>query len=162
LTGLVNQSIPRLSILAVMPEQHHASRPVTFAQRLCGRLTAIGPGLAELELTGDVPTLLEQRAHVVAKLSFVTERTIRARGTIEVAGRDVLAFSTARDGHLGEPSAGGDRHGTTVLEAIGHGPLAGTRWRITSTFVVSGDGRMTDHQFLVLFCRADHHQEETP
>jgi hypothetical protein len=135
---------------------------ITFAQKLSGRLTTIGPGLADLELAADDPTPLGPAMQIGLQLSFVTEHQFRARGTVAVAGRDALAIATVDDGHLIETHDRGARHGTAVLDATGLGPLAGLHGRITSNFVVSGDGRVTDRQVLVLLRPQHHNQGGSP
>jgi hypothetical protein len=131
---------------------------ITFAQVLSGSLTTIGPGLADLELTADGATPLGNHTRVAAQLSFVTEHRFRAQGTVTVASRLALACTTAEDGHLAAATEDGVRGGTAVLDAIGRGPLARAHGRIRSSFVVSGDGRVTDEQVLVLHRRQDHEQ----
>lgn len=47
-------------------------------------------------------------------------------------------------------------NGTAMFDACGIGPLSGARGRITSNFVVTADGALTDEQVVVLFI---HRQE---
>jgi len=136
--------------------------PTTFVQKLTGRLTAIGPGLADLELSADAATPLGKHTHVRAQLSFLTERSFRARGRIAIAGHDALAFTTANDGHLAEPADGGVRHGTAVLDVTGIGALAGAHGQVSAAFVVSADGHVTDDQILVLFQPHRHNRVVSP
>jgi hypothetical protein len=135
---------------------------IAFAQQLAGRLTTIGPGLADLELAADGPTPFGSVMRIALQLSFVTEHQFRARGTVAVAGDDALAIVTVDDGHLIATRDGSARHGTAVLDAIGLGRLAGLHGRITSNFVVDGVGRVTDRQVLVLFTPQDHNQGGAP
>lgn len=135
---------------------------ITFAQQLSGRLTAVGPGLADLELAAEGATPLGAVMRIAVRLSFVTEHRFRGRGTLAVAGNDALAIATVDNGHLIDTRDGGARHGTAVLDAIGLGPLAGAHGRITSNFVVTRDGRVTDQQVLVLFRPQDRNQGGIP
>ena len=144
-------------MVAAMFERDDPTAPLAFAQQLSGRLTTVGPGLADLELTGAEPTPLGSDTRLAARLSFASERSFRERGTLAVAGQDALAFTTVGHGDLAE--ADGDaQHGTAVLDITGLGPLAGARGRITCNFLVSGDGRVIDRQVLVLFCGTNHNE----
>jgi len=59
-----------------------------------------------------------------------------------------------------EPSADGHlRHGTSVLGVMGGaGRYAGASGRITSNFVLSPDGEVTDEQVVVLFIDREEEQ----
>jgi hypothetical protein len=138
-------------MLASMLHEHDATGPIGYAQELTGRLTAIGPGMADLDLCGAGATPLGSSTRLTAQLWFATERSFRVWGTIAVSGREVLAVATLDRGDLADASHQGIRHGTAVLEATGVGALAGVRGRITSNFVVSADGEVTDEQMVVLF-----------
>jgi hypothetical protein len=148
-------------MLAAMFSADNVPSRITFPQRLSGRLTTVGPGLADVVLAGDGPTPLGAGTRLAGQLSFVTERSFRARGTIAVAGRDALEFTTIAEGSLCAATDEGVRHGTAVLHVIGLGPLAGVHGHVTSNFVVSDDGRVSDRQVLVLFPPQDHHQGGT-
>ena len=139
-----------------------AAVSITFTQQLSGRLTTVGPGLADLELAGDARTPLGTGTRMTGQLAFVTERSFRGRGTVAIAGREALALSTASDGHLAGATDRGVRHGTAVFDVIGLGLLAGAHGRLTSSFAVTGDGRVSDRQVLVLSRPQDHDQGGTP
>jgi len=149
-------------MLAAMFSADHATRRITFAQRLSGRLTTIGPGLADLELAGDEPTPLGVGTRLAAQLAFVTEHSFRARGTVAIAGRDALAFTTVSEGHLATATARGVRRGAAEFDVTGLGPLTGAHGHITSSFVAYDDGRVSDRLVLVLFTPQDHNQGGTP
>jgi hypothetical protein len=148
-------------MLGEMSSADHATRRITFAQRLSGRLTAIGPGLADLELAGDEATPLGVGTRLAGQLAFVTEHSFRASGTVVIGGRDALAFTTVADGHLTDPTAQGVRHGTAVFDVTGRDDLAGAHGHITSTFVAYDDGRVSDRQVLVLSPPQDHNRGGT-
>jgi DNA repair protein RadA/Sms len=60
------------------------------------------------------------------------------------------------EGRLDDAPGGEIRHGASVLEvAEGRGRYAGARGRITSNFVLSPDGEITDEQVLVLFIQRE-------
>jgi hypothetical protein len=139
-----------------MSDETDPSQPITFAQRLCGRLTTIAPGVADLELSADTETPLGALTRLAARLTFADGRSFQDSGTVTVAGRDALAIATSGDGHLDDTPHAGVRHGTAVLHVTGLGALRGAHGRLTSNFVVTGDGRVTDRQVLVLFARPHH------
>jgi len=123
--------------------------PITYAQRLEGRFTPIGPGLADVELvvTGETP--FGAGAVLASQLAFATEQSFREEGTITFGDGSALRLRTLGRGELTD--AGALRHGTAVLEVDGVGQLSGTRGRITSNFLVAADGAVTDEQVVVLF-----------
>lgn len=128
----------------------HSER-ITYRQRLRGRLTAVGPGLAAVELAAADDTPLGYPTFE-SQLVFRTERSFREEGTIAFQdGEPALRLTTLGRGDLAEAGDGGVRHGTAVLEVSGVGRLSGARGRITSNFVVGADGEVTDEQVVVLF-----------
>ena len=126
-------------------------KQITYAQRLHGRLFAVGPGLVDVELVTAGATPLGAAARLLSQLEFCDERSFREEGTIEYEGVDALRVSTLDRGVLSPAPRDGMRHGTAVLEVEGVGGLAGARGRITSNFVVSNGGDITDDQVVVLF-----------
>jgi hypothetical protein len=127
---------------------------VTYSHRLRGRMTAVGPGLVDVELS-------TRRAHVIARLAFLDETTFRGEGTVEFGGGDSLRFRSLGNGTLARSPDRNLRHGTTVLEVEGgEGRYARARGRITSNFVLAGDGRVTDVQVGVIFLDRDNEEEE--
>jgi hypothetical protein len=122
-------------------------RQIVFSQRLGGRLTTVAPGVLDAAL-GSVG----EATIVVAQLVFADERSFRASGEIRFDADDSLHFRTLDSGRLDPAPQPGLRQGTTVLEICGgSGRFDGARGRITSNFVVSADGEITDHQLGVVF-----------
>ena len=126
-------------------------RRIAYAQQMQGRLTAVGPGLMDVELVAEQLTPLGTGATLASQLAFASRRAFRAVGTIAVGGEPALRFRTVGDGVLAPSPEAGVRHGTAMLEAWGIGALRGAHGRITSNFVVAGDGTLTDDQVVVLF-----------
>ena len=124
---------------------------IAYAQRMQGRLTDVGPGLADVELTGACETPLGAGTALASQLAFATRRSFSAEGTLTLDGEPVLRFSTLGRGVLTPSPDDGLRHGTAMFDAWGIGRLWGARGRITSNFVVAGDGALTDEQVVVLF-----------
>jgi hypothetical protein len=122
-------------------------RQFVYTQRLGGRLTAVAPGLLDAALAS-----VAEPTKVAAQLSFSDERSFRLTGEIRFTGEGSLRFRTLGRGRLDPSPEPGLRHGTTVLEVYGgSGRFDGARGRITSNFVVSDDGEITDHQLGVVF-----------
>jgi len=117
-----------------------------YTCRLGGRLTPIAPGELEALLVD------EEAATLDARLSFADERRFGMDGEIRFGDGDSLRFRTLEDGRLDELPQPGLRHGAAVLEVCGGtGRFAGACGRITSNFVVSGAGEITEHQVGVVF-----------
>jgi hypothetical protein len=126
-------------------------RRIAYSQRLEGRLTPVGPGLAAVELAADGETPLGRDPVLTSRLSFASERSFREEGTLTFSGGVVLRFTTLGRGDLAPAPGTGVQHGTAVLAVAGEGVLGGARGRITSNFVVGEDGALTDDQVVVLF-----------
>lgn len=125
-------------------------RRIVYSQRLGGRLTAVAPGVLDASLAG-----VAAPATVDAQLSFAGERSFRVTGEIRFGGEGSLRFRTLESGRLDPSPDPGLRHGTAVLEICGGtGRFDGAHGRITSNFVVSDDGEITDHQLGVVFVAA--------
>ena len=125
-------------------------RQIVYTQRLGGRLTAVGPGVLDASLAG-----VAEAASVDAQLTFSDERCFDLTGEIRFADDDALRFRTLGRGWLDRSPEPGLRQGTAVLEVCGgSGRFDGARGRITSNFVVSDDGEITDHQLGVVFVAA--------
>jgi hypothetical protein len=117
-----------------------------YTQRLGGRLTAVAPGELEGVLVSETAATLD------AHLSFADERRFGMHGEIRFGDEDSLRFRTLEDGRLDETPQPGLRHGAAVLEVCGGtGRFEGACGRISSNFVVSRDGGITEHQLGVVF-----------
>jgi hypothetical protein len=118
---------------------------VRFTRRLRGHMTEVGPGVLDAELSA-------RGARVATRLVFTDETTFREEGTIDLGGGDVLRFRSLGNGTLEQAPDGSVRQGASVLEVEGgDGRYAGARGRITSNFVLSPNGEITDEQVAVLF-----------
>ncbi|HEV2060612.1 MAG TPA: hypothetical protein VGR11_14750 [Solirubrobacteraceae bacterium] len=124
---------------------------VAYSQHMLGRLTAVGPGLVDVELTGAQQTPLGVGATIASQLSFATPRFFSADGTLAVDGEPALRLHTIGRGVLAPSPDDHLRHGTAMFDACGIGALSGARGRITSNFLVTADGALTDEQVVVLF-----------
>ena len=120
---------------------------MVYSQRLGGRLTAVAPGVLTVSLKDSA-----EPATVDAQLSFADERSFRLTGEVRWEAEGTLRFRSLGTGRLDPTPESGLRHGTAVLEVCGGtGRFDGARGRITSNFVLSNDGEITDHQLGVVF-----------
>jgi hypothetical protein len=118
---------------------------VRFTRRLRGHMTEVRPGVLDAEL-------FARGARVATRLVFTDETTFREEGTIDLGGGDTLRFRSLGSGTLEQAPDGSVRQGASVLEVDGGGGrYAHARGRITSNFVLSPDGEITDEQVAVLF-----------
>ena len=125
-------------------------RRIVYSQELEGRLTATGPGLADVELACAGETPLGPAPTLSSQLEFATERSFSESGTIAFGGEPALRFATRAPGTLSGGPGGGVRRGSAVLDVWGLGALDGARGRITSNFVLTDDGAFADRQVVEL------------
>jgi len=83
-----------------------------------------------------------------SELTFTGATTFQGVGTIAFGtGGHRLRFSTVGSGHLGPAHDADRRHGAVIWRVDGgDGQFAGASGLIASTFVLSDDGEVTDHQ----------------
>jgi hypothetical protein len=118
-----------------------------YSHQLGGRLTAVGPGALDAVLTAE-----REAATVVAQLSFADEHRFDLSGEIRFGGGHSIRFRTLGRGRLDPSPDPHLRHGVAMLDVCGGtGRFDGARGRITSNFVVSADGGITDHQLGIVF-----------
>ena len=122
-------------------------RQIVYSQRLGGRLTAVAPGVLDAALAS-----IGEPVTADVQLTFADEQSFRLTGEIRFDDEATLRFRTLHGGRL-DPSPEPDvRHGTAVLEICGgSGRFDGASGRITSNFVVTADGEITDHHLGVVF-----------
>lgn len=122
---------------------------IVLVQRFRGRLTDVGPGLCDAALWAD-------GARLCSQLSFLDPHRFHEAGTIDFGGGQRLRFRTLGEGELAASPEPGVRHGTAVREIDGGaGRLAGARGRVTSNFLVSADGDVTDDEVAVVFVKEE-------
>jgi len=121
-------------------------------------MTPVGPGLVDVELVVTGASPFGSNARLSSTVEFADERRFSETGTISGGDVELLRVSTLGTGVLTDAPAPGLRHGTAVLEVEGVGRFAGARGRITSNFVVSDDGEVTDEQVVVLFMTGEEWQ----
>lgn len=116
-----------------------------FTRRLRGHTTVVGPGVLDAEL-------FARGTHVASRLVFSDELTFSEEGTIDFGRGEPSGFAPWGTGRSRRLRTGASGKGASVLEIDGgDGRYAGARGRITSNFVLSANGEITDEQVAVLF-----------
>jgi hypothetical protein len=100
---------------------------------------------------------LGQTANLESLVVMTGEATFIETGVISFGGRGALSFSTAGQGCIGPGSgtAQGLTTGAVIWRVVGgEGQFAGATGYVTSNFVVTADGDVTDNQVAVIFPEA--------
>ncbi len=118
-----------------------------------GHATPLAPGV--LLTRASAPTKLfapEGEALLETRVTLLDEDEFELAGTIGFGNGTALRFRTLRRGVIG-PSPDPDiRMGTAVCVIDGgSGRLASASGRLTSSFLVSSTGEITDHQLGLVF-----------
>jgi hypothetical protein len=107
-------------------------------------------GSARSARFGESDALLESR------LSLLQNDGFEPAGTIGFGGQKAVRFRSLCRGSLAPSPEPGLRLGTAVCEIDGgSGQLASATGRITSSFLVSDTGELTDHQLALIFVPSD-------
>lgn len=118
---------------------------VTLTRRLRGRMTVVSPGVVDVDLAA-------RGTRVAARRVFDDETRFNESGSVDLGHGDELRFRSLEPGTLARVGDGGARHGTSVLAVVGgSGRFTRAIGRITSNFVVSPDGAITEEQVAVVF-----------
>jgi hypothetical protein len=113
----------------------------------CRVTTTIGADgvAADLQPTDGARASFESEVRITGATSF------QEKGTISI-GESRLHFSTVGEGYLGGSPDPIVRHGSVIWRIDrGEGRFQGATGLITSNFVVTDQGEVTDNQFGVLF-----------
>jgi hypothetical protein len=93
-------------------------------------------------------------AHLASELTITGVTSFQEVGTIAFGESDRLRFSTVGSGYLGPSPDPSFRHGAVVWRVDGgESQFAGAGGLITSNFLISSSGDVTDHHFGVIFLR---------
>ena len=114
---------------------------LTGPEGLVGTFHAIEGGFAWLE----------------SELRLTGKHSFTESGVISFGEDDhMVRFSTTSEGHMG-PSADEKYSAGTVIRKVegGAGQFDGASGYITSNFIVTGDGEVTDYQFGVIFLKEE-------
>ena len=122
-------------------------QPISFTLRFDGEVVALDGGRlwAESRATAGIAEVLCRRELDVAEDGSVAETGVLSFG-------DDAAITFSARGRLGASPDPAVRHGTAVLEVTGgSGKLSGARGFVTSNFLLSETGGLTDHHLGLLF-----------
>ena len=120
-----------------------------FAVRLTGRAVEIEPDRYWLEARSDTEAIATR-----GTLEVWEDGSLVESGEITFGADDRLTYRAR--GAFGSAIAPAERHGTAVLEVTGGtGRFAGARGYVTSNFLLSRDGRLTDHHYGLLHLRQE-------
>jgi hypothetical protein len=117
-----------------------------------GHATPLAPGV--LLTRGSAPSALfdETEALLEARVTLLDGDEFEIAGSIGFGKGDALRFRSMTRGVIGPSPEPGLRLGTAVCEIDGgSGRLASASGRITSSFLVSETGELTDHQLGLIF-----------
>ena len=133
---------------------------MAFALEFHGEAVELDRGRlwVETRATGGVDGLGDGEASCRRDLELTDDGSLIEKGELTFGGGDAVTF-TAR-GRL-RPSPDPEfRHGTAVHEVTGgRGRLAGARGFLTSNFLLSSTGSLTDHHQGLLFVAGPKEQE---
>ena len=91
-----------------------------------------------------------------ARLAFRANGSFVAAATIDFGHGHRLALATLGEGHLNGSADEHLHHGTAVFEVVGGmGQFSGATGQVTSNFVLSDTGELTDNQLGLLFLRRE-------
>lgn len=164
--GGPEEEATRTSVLALM-------RHVAFSMQFRGHSTALSPGVVTARATAPSSALVTEidqagvhgrheprpghEAHLECRLTFHTDTSFDEVGTISFGNGNTLRFHSTRPGTLGPTPDPALQHGTiTWVVDNGAGAFAGARGRITSNFLLSSSGDLTDHHLGLLFLNPTH------
>jgi hypothetical protein len=118
-----------------------------------GSATPLDPGV--LIMRGRAPSALFTEggeALLEARVSLLDGEAFELAGTVSFGRGTALRFHSIRRGAIGPWPEPGLRLGTAVCDIDGgSGRLASASGRMTSSFLVSDTGELTDHQLGLLF-----------
>jgi len=141
---------------------------VAFSMQFRGHSTALSPGVVTARATAPSSALVTeidqagvharheprpgQEAHLECRLTFHNDTSFDEVGTISFGNGNTLRFRSTHPGTLGPSADPALQHGTITWEVDnGAGTFAGVSGRITSNFLLSTSGDLTDHHLGLLF-----------
>src|SRR5438876_1032796 len=127
-------------------------KPMAFTLEFHGEAVQLDPGRlwVETHATGAIDGLGDGEATCRRDLELTDDGSLTEKGELTFGTGDAVTF-TAR-GRLRPSPDPQFRHGTAVLEVTGgRGRLAGARGFLTSNFLLSSTGELTDHHQGLLF-----------
>ncbi len=121
----------------------------TLSAPPCLIATSSDPG----EFQGAIRTTEGPRSTFESTVTFLDETTFNEEGIITLgAAADSIRFSTVGRGYLGGSVDPKVKHGSVAWKIdSGTGRFAGASGLITSNFLVTAAGDVTDHHFGIIF-----------
>jgi hypothetical protein len=120
-----------------------------FAVRLTGRAVEIEPDRYWLEARSDTEQIAAR-----GTLEVWEDGSLVESGEISFGPDDRLTYRAR--GAFGSSTTPAARHGTAVLEVTGgSGRFADARGYVTSNFLLSVDGELTDHHYGLLHLKQE-------
>jgi hypothetical protein len=129
--------------------------PLAFTLEFHGKAVELDPGRLWAETRaildgGELDGFGAAEALCRRDLELTSDGSLVERGEITLGGANAITFSAR--GRLRASPDPMLRHGTAILEVTGgRGRLAGARGFITSNFLLSQSGELTDHHQGLLF-----------
>jgi hypothetical protein len=104
---------------------------------------------------GVIRTTDGPRSTLESRVTFTGETAFEEEGTITLSDRgDSFRFVTVGQGYLGDSADPKIKHGCVAWRIeSGKGQFEGATGLITSNFLVTAEGEVTDHHFGVLFLK---------
>jgi hypothetical protein len=122
-------------------------KPTIYSMQFRGQAREVAPGVVR-KIAEGAETRLE------SDVSFSDETTFREEGTIDFGDGNRVRFRTLGVGWLGLSPEPELRQGAVIWEVDGgNGRFEDAQGLITSNFLVSDTGDVTDNQFGVVFVR---------
>jgi hypothetical protein len=134
-------------------------KPLAFALELHGEAVELDRGRlwVEARARGNVDGIGDGEAVCRRDFELTDDGSLLEKGELSFGAGDAITFSAR--GRLRASPDPRFRHGTAVLEVTGgRGRLAGARGFVTSNFLLSITGELTDHHQVLVFIPG---QEET-
>jgi hypothetical protein len=120
-----------------------------FSVRLSGRAVEVDQGRYWLEAQSDTDAIASR-----GTLEVWEDGSLVETGELSFGADDRLTYRAR--GAFGSGAAPPERHGTAVLEVTGgSGRFVGARGYVTSNFLLSGDGELTDHHYGLLHLKQE-------
>jgi hypothetical protein len=119
--------------------------PIRFELTLSGNAIEVDRGQLWVETTAEDCGAVCRR-----RIEVWDDGSVAGRGDLSFSERDAISFRAR--GSIGASPDPHRRHGTAVLEVTGgRGRLAGARGYVTSNFLLSDTGALTDHHLGLVF-----------
>lgn len=134
-----------------MEKNELTMRELVFAMELRGKAAPVEgkENALKARLAGRGP---RNETVIFESQVLLSGETFNEIGSIDYGGHGRLEFETVGGGHLGPSPVAGLQSGVVSWRiAKGEGEFVGAEGYITSNFIVSADGDVTDNQYIRMF-----------